>query len=129
MPSAQIMGGFPPTLSLVATTGPAGTPLTAGTPTFLTWTAPNDGNMHRIIVFTAMQVSSADTGGAVGLGWTQPSGNSQAPASQIFAANLGTGPQWNSQLRLVAPGSTVTIQQSSALTVGAAIFYGEIWAS
>jgi hypothetical protein len=32
-------------------------------------------------------------------------------------------------MKLVAPGSTVIYQQTSALTVGAAVTYAELWAA
>lgn len=117
------------TLLLVASTGLAGVALVNGSPTLLSWTAPNDGQMHSVIAFGALQVSSAETGGAIGLGWTQPGGQVIAAGTQMFAGGLTTGPQWISQQRLVAPGSTVTVAQSSALTVGAATVWAEIWAA
>lgn len=114
---------------LLASTGAAGTPLTAGTPVFLTWTAPNDGNLHRIQVFSALNVTSSETGGAVGLGWTQPDGSVIAAAAQLFAAGLGISTNWTPQFRLVKAGTSVTVAQTSGLSGGAAVLYAEIWGS
>ena len=50
---------------LVATTGVNGFMLQNATPNILSWTAPNDGNMHRLIVFATLHVTSSETGGKV----------------------------------------------------------------
>lgn len=117
-------------VELVATTGPSGVALQNGTPTFLTWTAPSDGQMHRVIVLAAIEVTALETGGAVGLGWTAPGGQTVAAAAQLFAAGLSAGPTQTFQLRAIESGSSVTVAQTTALTAGGpTTVWAEIWGS
>lgn len=109
-------------LELQATTGTGGYTLVNGTGTILSF-VPQDGNMHRAFIAGKLVVTSAETGGAIGVivgGVTI----AEIPASQ--AAGTFLFPTCDVLLR---PGESVTIQQTSALTGGAAIFYGEIWGS
>jgi len=124
---ATIASAYPSSLSLQATTGLAGFALQDATPTIISWTAPNDGNLHRFIVICSLDVSSAETGGAVSLVCTPPGVGVQT--TSLYAGGLGTGPAYNTQQRLVQPGTTVTVEQSSALTGGAATVWAEIWAA
>ena len=117
----------PGSLALVQTTGDAGFPLQNATPGILSWTAPNDGLMHRVMVITFQNVTSAETGGVVSMTNTDPQGTPHV--SGLYAGGSGVGVQYASQLRLVAPGTTVTVNQTSALTLGAATVWAEIWAS
>lgn len=115
-------------LRLVATTGAAGAALANGTPAILTWTAPNDGQLHRIQLISNGYVTAAMTGGAVTLNTVLPNGQAGNPV--IYAGGTANpGPLASSVLRLVEPGSTVTLTQSSALTAGAATVWAELWAS
>lgn len=129
------MGNFPfgpnPALALQASTGLAGFALVNGTPNIISWTAPADGKMHRVIVPLAVIVTSAETGGAVGISYTDPSG--VARTATVNSGGHGAGP-WSYDFpqqvaQVIAPGSTFTLQQSSALTVGAATVYAELWGS
>lgn len=108
---------------------PAGFPLVNGTPTILTWTAPNDGKQHRVQLWGDVNVSVATTGGLINIHLTDPGGT--AGTLQMDAgSHAGTGFFVSSSRNLLlAPGSVLTISQDSALTLGAAIFYGEIWGS
>lgn len=122
-----------PGFSLVASTGASGFALQNGTPTILSWTAPNDGQLHRVMVFGQIHVTSAETGGQVSLQYFAPFSGSVAHTSQLFAAALGT--DTNGQLLGFVPaitvgaGTTVSILQISALTAGAAVVWAEIWGS
>jgi hypothetical protein len=118
---------YPHSLRLVATAGPAGFALQNATPAILTWTAPNDGQVHRVLVFAEVNVSVAETGGLVQAHMTDAGGT--AGTLQLDAGGHGTG-FFVSATRtlLVQPGSTLTISQDSALTVGAAAFFAELWA-
>jgi hypothetical protein len=120
----------PAYLTMVATTGTAGVALQNATPTFLTWTAPNDGSMHRLVVFSEMNVASTETGGLVNVGFNDPAGG--ARTRQLYAAGLASGFQEPAgvtpMLNLVAPGSVCTLTQGSALTAGAATMWAEFWA-
>jgi hypothetical protein len=111
-----------------AATPAAGFALQNGTPTILTWTPPNDGKLHRFIVFASLVVGSAETGGAIAQGFTDPSGVSRSQA--LFNGGLGAGfASPNNFSYTVQGGQPVTIAQSSALTVGAATLWAEIWGS
>ena len=115
-----------PTLEQVAATPAAGVALTGATPTFLTWTSPNDGNLHLVILFMGLQVTTLQVGGAVSFNWTEPSTTGGTPETVVlFAGGLAVGQNWTTQLHIVPPNTTVTYTQSSAQTSGAA----QTWAS
>jgi hypothetical protein len=117
-------------LNLVATTGITGFALVNGTPTILSWTAPNDGNLHRIMFFASMDVSSNETGGAVDIVFTDPAGT--IVVWSFFLANQNAGYNYGQAtiiFPIVKPGTTVYITQGTALTAGAATLWAEIWAS
>jgi hypothetical protein len=115
---------------LQATTGTAGYALVNGTGTILTWTAPNDGQLHRFTVFAAMNVTSGQTGGNVDLNFTLP--DSSGPyAWGLFSGGQGTGFNYSQggHLVVVKANTAVTVTQSSAQTAGAALMWAEIWGS
>jgi hypothetical protein len=119
------------TLGLLATTGLAGFALQNATPNILTWTAPNDGNMHRVVVVSTLIVTSAETGGEITVNYTDPS--NVARQRLLYAAALGTGistPAGNTPTLInVYPGTTVVVQQFTALSAGAAGLWAELWGS
>jgi hypothetical protein len=121
--TAAAGGLLPP----VATSGGAGDALTGGTPTFLTWTAPNDGAIHQFNLICSLLVTSAQTGGAVTTTFTDPGGTAAAPVN--FAGGLGAGETISQLSRAVKANTTVTVAQSSAQTEGAATFYGTLCAA
>lgn len=115
-------------LALQKSTGAAGFALQNATPTILSWTAPNDGQIHRIQTFIIENVSVANTGGALSLTATDPGGN--ALNTQLDAGTHGVSEvQPSNKLIPIGPGSTVSIVQSSAQTAGAATVWAEIWGS
>jgi len=114
-------------LQNVASTGPAGFALQNATPNILTWTAPADGQMHRFMIIEVVHVTALETGGITQVAWTAPDGT--ATSTQLNAGAHAIGEFSTSQIKLVAPGTTVTYQQSGALTGGAAQAYAEIWAA
>lgn len=117
-----------PILGLLAATPVAGFALQNGTPNILTWTAPADGQMHRVLVHAGLRVTSAETGGAVTLTVIQPDGSTYAPGA--FAGGSGTNATSGfTAMHPVQAGSTVTLAQSSALTAGAAVVWAELWGS
>ncbi len=117
-----------PAMMLLATTGPNGFALQNGTPTLLTWNAPADNQLHRVILVSGQNVSVAETGGAVGLAFTAPNG--VGATVSVYAGGSGTGLSASVYVgRLVAPGSVVSLQQTAALTLGAAVVWAEIWGS
>lgn len=117
-------------LTLLATTGAAGYTLVNGTGNILTWTAPSDGALHRVLTFANKHVSSAETGGQVQITVTLPDGT--PGTGQLFAGSQGTGWQTASGVALwafIQAGSTVTIKQSTALTAGTSVLWAELWGS
>lgn len=107
---------------------PAGFTLQNGTPTIASWTAPNDGQMHRVTVYGSLFCSVAMTGGAISLVYTDMGGN--VNTTQIWGGSFGTGPQASTSKTVTCkPGTTVSLIQSSALTLGAAVAWPELWAS
>jgi hypothetical protein len=117
-----------PPLALQATTGPAGYTFVNGTGNILTWTAPADGNDHRVLVFGRIHVTTQQTGGALAVSMTDPGGNAGTP--QIFAGGAAVGGSSVTAVPLVVEsGSTVTVQQSTAQSAGAAQAWLELWGS
>lgn len=113
----------PATLVPVASTPVAGYTLINGTSTILTWTAPNDGKNHLAEVFYQLSVTSAETGGAIQSSYTAPDGN--LGVSTALAGGSGTGrftPN-GPQMFILGPGQAININQSSALTAGAAVLW------
>ena len=124
--AAQIAGG----LSRVATTGAAGFALQNATPTILSWTAQNDGNLHYIAgISVLVDCTAAATGGALSVVAYGVGGNAST-ADQISAGGFGVGQTIVYENPIVLPpGQLVRLEQSGALTAGAATVYAEIWAS
>jgi hypothetical protein len=120
--------GFAPQgLQSVGITPAAGFALQNGTPNIFSWTAPNDGKTHRFFLIGAKEVTIAETGGAVGVTFTLPDGTAASPT--WVAGNNGVGitmPNYRSGL--VQPGTTVTLAQTGALTLGASLIHAEMWA-
>ncbi len=117
-----------PAMMLLAATGTAGFALQNGTPTLLTWTAPSDNQLHRVLLISGQNVSVAETGGAVGLSFTAPNGT--GGTASVYAGGSGTGLSAATYIgRLVQAGTVVSLAQTSALTLGAAVVWAEIWGS
>jgi hypothetical protein len=115
-------------IGLLATTGTAGFALQNATATILSWTAPNDGNLHRVIIYASMEVTSTETGGLIQVAFTPPGGT--VGDFQLFASGQNTGARVPSAFNLIiGAGTTIAIDQNSALTAGAAVMYAEIWGS
>lgn len=111
--------------SKVQDIGAAGTALQNGTPTFLTWNVPNDGNIHQFTVSSFLSVATAETGGAVLCNYTGPGGNATNFTVQPGAQAAGINATSNT--RIAQPGTTVTVAQNTALTAGAATIWAQIW--
>lgn len=114
-------------MALQGTTGDAGYTLVNGTGVIISWTAPNDGNMHRVMVFSWLNVTVTEVGGNIQLSYTGPTGGVNNSGYQSGSQNANVYVQ--SAFHLVAPGSTVSLQQQTALTGGTAVFYAELWGS
>lgn len=114
----------------LATTGTAGFTLTNGTPNIISWTAPSDGAVHMFVCVSVAHVTSAETGGTVQVIYQSPITGVTNHFTQILAGGLGTdtnGQTGTTIFALVQPGATVTVQQTVALTAGAATVYAELW--
>ena len=118
-----------PVLKLLAATPAAGFALQNGTPNILTWTAPADGKLHRVFLWAMKVVSSAETGGAIGYQWTTPDGSHFSNYGIDVGGNAaGFATQYAQPWNLmVESGSTITLNQTSALTAGASIEWAEFW--
>lgn len=131
-PSPNVPGQGQPAAApiLQAATPPGGVALVNGTPNILTWTAPNDGQNHRVTVFLVKTVTVTEVGGgiAISLGSTGSIQTPYAGGSSAAASPIVPGAGGFYQY-MVPPGATVTISQSSALTGGASKINAEIWAS
>ena len=112
---------------LVATTGAAGFALQNATPDVLTWTAPDDGQLHRCVVFGSMHIASDETGGIVQCIYTMPDGG--AAFYTAWPGSQGAGFNAQTSIDMIMKAGTVfTLQQVTALTGGAATLWAELWA-
>jgi hypothetical protein len=120
-----------PVLELLAATPEAGFALQNATPTILSWTAPNDGNLHRAKLIIYLLVTSGETGGNINIDFTDPSNTSRAFGLGLSGKAAGEygNQQYEWESLFAYPGTTVTLVQSSALTGGAATVWAEIWGS
>jgi hypothetical protein len=121
----------PPTESLtpVAATTTSGYAKVNGTGTIISWTAPSDGNQHRFIVLASEEVASNETGGAISTVHTNPGGGVQTGAGNIFGGTKSAGNYHQIDGAVAEAGSTVSVEQTSALSGGASTVWVEIWAS
>ena len=118
-----------PAMGLLAATPLTGVALVNGTPVILTWTAPSDGKMHRVMAFGSLLVTVLEVGGQVNFSVPIPSPGGTAN-NPLFNAGQAAGSQMSfNPGSLVAPGATVTVNQASALTGGAAVVWAELWGS
>jgi trimeric autotransporter adhesin len=116
-------------LSQVATTGLTGVALVNGTGNLsgMTWTAPNDGNLHRVLLLATTVASGSPSGGIIQASYTDPSNT--ARASQGAFATQASGYNYPSQfVWMIYPNTTFLLKQTSPLTAGSATLYGDIWA-
>lgn len=115
---------------LVATTGPAGFALQNATPNILTWTAPNDGSLHRVTVILTQTVTSNETGGSIRISYNDPLGNAGSITPFPGGSTAGTLPNSAGPAPLIVGANTqVVLKQFTALTAGAAVLWAELWAS
>lgn len=130
-----VSGGVPAWgtgMTLLAATPAAGYNLVNGTGNIISWTAPNDGLLHRVLVFAVLHVTSSETGGQISVSADIPDGTSAA--KNLFSAGQVTGMYWPitfsyPQQQLVQANTAVTVLQNSALTAGAAVMWAELWGS
>jgi hypothetical protein len=115
-------------LAKQAATPATGFALINGTPTIISYTTPNDGNIHTAIVSIAKIVTSTETGGQINITYTIGGqaqnlvllGGANAPGV-FFTANAIR------YVMMVDPNTTVSIVQAVALTAGASVVYVELF--
>lgn len=122
-PSAAPASG----LLLRASTPVAGFALQNGTPTITSWTAPSDGKLHPVAVFGVQHVTSAQTGGGVQVNYTAPDGTAATPSFFPGGGAAGVTIPDNPINIIIEAGSTVSVAQSAAQTLGAATVWAQIW--
>jgi hypothetical protein len=125
---ALIPDPYPQGLTLRAITPAAGFALQDGTPAILSWTAPDDGQLHTIMQVAYVYASSEMTGGNINCSFYDPAGNAVTDPEFVTGGLMSGYSNWNSNVLLVAPGTVSAIGQGSALTGGAATCWAEIWA-
>jgi hypothetical protein len=117
-------------LSRVAATSAAGYALINGAGNIISWTAPNDGLLHRFAVYGNFWVAVNGVGGQVNANFTDPGGNAQ---SRDLQDTYGGAPDFVDMyvhgFWLCQANTTVTVRQISALTSGTVTLYAELWAS
>jgi hypothetical protein len=114
-------------LSLQAVTPVAGVALINGTQNILTWTPPNDGLLHQMLLMVTFHVTSGETGGQVGTAFTTPDSGAATFASQVSAGGVGAGFGTFAQGYFVLANTQFALKQNSALTGGAAVVWAAIW--
>jgi len=133
--SLQSNGSLPawaPGMILLATTGASGYTLVNGTGTIISWTAPNDGNLHRFFIASGLAVTTTEVGGNILVQCEGPGGTGGTLGFNLYGSG-NAGPAYDSaahtNIIILGAGQTVTISQSAALTSGAAVLFAEIWGS
>lgn len=126
---AVILSAFP-TLAKQVSTPAAGYALVNSTGTIISWTAPNDGQNHRVTLFASLSVTSTETGGQIVCSYTAPDGTSTShtvySAGQAATDVIVQGSPFSIIIRA---GSTFSLIQNTALSVGASVLFAEIWGS
>ncbi len=119
----------PAGIPITAETSSTGVALINGTQTILTATVPNDGKPHTLIYWYIKHVITAITGGAVAMDWTSLIGTAYNDATSVVSVSYNYHPPATAVKGThmnVKPGATVTFNQTSAMTAGAAKVYAKI---
>lgn len=124
-PHTYTLGAF----NLKAATAAAGFAKQNGTPTLISWPVPADGANHRALIVLAEVVTSNETGGLIQVNWTTPDGTAGNYAAIAGGKTAGIYNGSFAGSVIAAPGTLITVAQASALTLGAATVWAEIWGS
>lgn len=118
-------GGISGGISTQAKTPLAGFALQNGTSDILTWTTPNDGNLHTVDVAGVLVVSLLEVGGLIRLLYTL--GGNQI-AQTLWAGGSAVGNYYSAFAGAVTcdPNTTQRLQQNTALTSGSASLFATI---
>lgn len=123
---SQFAGGV---LLKVADAGNSGVALINGTQTFCSYTTPNDGRLHPVIVMFDLVVGSTQTGGATGVTFTDAGGNVRTNF-QILGGAQATGLHvWGFNNFLAAANTSFAVVQTSAQTGGASTAFVQVFAA
>ena len=115
-------------IGLQATTGASGFALQNGTPNILTWTPPNDGAVHRVVLVATLTVATTESGGRIDCTFSNPA-NAATTVAGVIAGALSGGDSYGPSMMsfTVAGGTAFVLKQGVALTAGAATLWAEIW--
>lgn len=86
-----------------------------GTATIVSLAAPNDGNFHNYWISAVLKVTVNETGGQVTVSFTQ---SGTVVTSTLFLPNNVVGNYTAIAGVMADPGTTVLVQQATALTAG-----------
>lgn len=116
--------GSIPVPTVVAATPLGGFALQNATPSIISWTTPNDGQLHAVELSAMLIVSTAQTGGAVIISCTI---GGQVKQLTIYGGGAAAGVFAQVSVITVEcdPNTTVSLLQQTALTAGAANVYAE----
>lgn len=113
----------------IAETPATGVALINGTQTILTYTASATEGPHIIVAFVALKVVTTQlTGGTIKWSWTLPTGAVHTPTATTNIA-VGThvyAPTPTPAVRVLHAGDAITLEQTVAMTAGAAKVYAKI---
>ena len=116
-------------LSRVAATAFAGFSLQNGTPDILTWTAPNDGVAHTFLISGSMRATSSTTGGEVKARAYTPDGGAEFTNWTLSSPTQATGAHPVAITSgIMAPATTLYIEQTTAMTAGGAKIWLHVYA-
>ena len=113
---------------ITAETSATGVALINGTQTILTATVPNDGKVHLLVGASVVKdVTTALTGGKITIKWTTGAGDTRAVSTGLttVTAHSISVVYTTASLTLKA-GTLVTLEQTTAMTAGAAKVYAKI---
>lgn len=124
-------GGSTSGLAKVASTPGTGFALQNATPNILTYTAPNDGNVHSVIVSSKAIAAGNPVGGGayVRVNGSQPYCATTSSNAYMITPSPGNGVQYGMFEMTVQPGDIVTLDQIGALTAGTVQVYASIYAN
>jgi hypothetical protein len=113
-----------------ASTVATGYVLVNGTGTVISWTAPNDGNPHRVVLLASLAVTVTEVGGQITCSYTAPDGTATShtvySSGQAATDVIVMGAPFSI---IIGANTTFTVTQNAALTSGAAKLFAEIWGS
>jgi hypothetical protein len=122
-----VSGGLPAWLLaalMLTSTAVAGFALVNGTPNIMTWTAPNDGNLHVVICILNLDVTSSLTGGLITAQYSLPNGSVNTPTQ--FASGQSSGFHTSVGGYIIEAGTTFVVSQATTVTAGAAVLWGTL---